>query len=214
MTMCFAKRPMLLSMVILLASVQVASLSAKERTAEQMRVYAEKRIANADAEQLDIFVKSLDKDGDGKISDGEFARRIEVFQQVFVTVQPVPSNKGEKLPDNWMTDWEKARAKSMETGKPVVAMFSASWCGPCKMMIANVYPTKEAKEALESFVPVYIDSEKQVELASENGIRAYPTFVCFDAEGESISQHVGGGGVDDFLEMLGSFQSELKPQEP
>ena len=55
-------------------------------------------------------------------------------------------------------------------------------------------------------MPVYIDSEKQVDLASENGIRAYPTFVCFDSEGEPIGEHVGGGGVDEFLEMLATFK--------
>ncbi|MGB0597538.1 MAG: thioredoxin family protein [Rubripirellula sp.] len=178
---------------------------AKDRTTDELRTYAERRIANADDEQLTEFVNSLDQDADGTITDAEFKRRIEVFQQVFVTVQPVRAGGGHGLPDNWMTDFEKAREKSAETGKPVLAMFSASWCGPCKMMIASVYPTDEAKQALDAFVPVYIDSEQQVDLATKNEVRAYPTFICFDADGESIGQHVGGGGVDDFVSMLATF---------
>lgn len=194
-----------------LTMMSTGLLEAKERTTEQMRAYAERRIAKADEEQLTKFVSAIDRDSDGKITDEEFARRIEVFQQIFVTVKPIPASSGDKLPENWLTDWEKAREESQKTGKPVVAMFSASWCGPCKMMIANVYPTEEAKQALKAFVPVYIDSEKLVDLASENNIRAYPTFVCFDAEGESVAQKVGGGGVDAFLEMLASFEAEAKP---
>ncbi|MEM1067952.1 MAG: hypothetical protein AAGI63_03575, partial [Planctomycetota bacterium] len=54
--------------------------SGKERTTEQMRAYAERRIANAEEEQLTAFIKGLDVDADGKITDAEFARRIEVFQ--------------------------------------------------------------------------------------------------------------------------------------
>ena len=179
---------------------------AKDRTTEELRTYAERRIANADDEQLTAFVTSLDRDADGTITDTEFERRIEVFQQVFVTVQPVPTGGGHDLSDNWLTDFEKAREKSAETGKPVLAMFSASWCGPCKMMIANVFPAEEAKQALDAFVPVYIDSEQQVDLATKNEVRAYPTFICFDTEGESIGQHVGGGGVEDFISMLATFQ--------
>ena len=194
-----------MSAVFLFIFSSVGILLAKDRTAEELRTYAERRIANADDEQLNAFVTSLDLDADGTITDAEFKRRIEVFQQVFVTVQPVPAAGGHGLPDNWMTDFEKARVKSAETGKPVLAMFSASWCGPCKMMIANVYPTDEAKQALDAFVPVYIDSEQQVDLATKNEVRAYPTFICFDTDGESIGQHVGGGGVDDFVSMLATF---------
>ena len=191
--------------VVFLLIFAGGTLVAKDRTAEELRSYAERRIANADDEQLNAFVTSLDLNADGTITDAEFKRRIEVFQQVFVTVQPVPAGGGHSLPDNWMTDFEKAREKSAETGKPVLAMFSASWCGPCKMMIANVYPTDEAKQALDAFVPVYIDSEQQVELATKNEVRAYPTFICFDTDGESIGQHVGGGSVDDFVSMLANF---------
>jgi thiol-disulfide isomerase/thioredoxin len=191
-----------ISLIAVLPSPWVA---AKDRTTDEMKQYAERRMVNADEQKLTAFVGSLDQDGDGTITDAEFARRIEVFQQVFETVRPVPTGGGHDLPENWMTDFEKAREKSVETGKPVLVMFSASWCGPCKAMIANVYPTPEAKEALEAFVPVYVDAEKEVELASKNNIRAFPTFVCFDPQGKAIGEHIGGGSVDDFLTMLQSF---------
>jgi thiol-disulfide isomerase/thioredoxin len=179
--------------------------AATERTAEEFRKYAARRLAEVDDQQLTAFVDAVDQDSDGTISDAEFANRIDIFQRIFKTVQPIPTSGGHALPDNWLTDFQQASEKSSETGKPILAMFSASWCGPCKAMIANVYPTDEAKQALAAFVPVYIDSEKETDLAAKNDIRAYPTFVCFDTSGKAIDQHVGGGDVDKFVEMLSGF---------
>lgn len=195
-----------IALLVLAGLVTTKFATGKDRSVDEMRAYAEQRIAKAEDEQVTAFVQALDLNDDGTITAAEFARRIEVFQQVFVTIQPIPAGGDHGLPDNWMTDFNQARAKSAEVGKPILVMFSASWCGPCKAMIAHVYPTEDAKNALEAFVPVYIDSEKQIDLASENNIRAYPTFVCFGSEGESIGQHVGGSNVDDFVTMLAGFQ--------
>lgn len=179
---------------------------AKNRTAKEFEAYATRRMANVDQKQLAAFTKLVDANDDGEISDREFANRIAAYQRIFKNVQPKRSGRGHGLPKNWLTDFEKARAESAKSGKPVVAMFSASWCGPCKSMIARVFPTDEAKKALEQFVPVYIDSEKQRDLASKNDIRAFPTFICFDVDGVAVEQQVGGGGVEKFTEMLARFK--------
>lgn len=184
-------------------------VTAKDRTLEEFQAYAARRMAKVDEKQLAEFAKVLDANDDGTVSDAEFAKRISAYQKVFTKVTPKHSQRGHGLPENWLTDFEKAREASTKTGKPIVAMFSASWCGPCKAMIANVYPTDEAMTALKDFVPVYIDSEKQQELASENDIRAFPTFVCFAKDGESVDQHVGGGGVEKFTQMLSKFKAAV-----
>ena len=182
-------------------------VSAKDQTVEEFQAYASRRMANVNEEQMVAYVKLVDANADGEISDDEFANRIDAYQQVFKSVQPKPGSHGHGLPENWLTDFEKARAVSIESGKPVVAMFSASWCGPCKKMIATVFPTDEAKQALQEFVPVYIDSEKYTELAAENEVRGYPTFICFDVNGTAVEQHVGGGNLQKFAEMLGKFKA-------
>ena len=77
------------------------------------------------------------------------------------------------------------------------------------MMIANVYPLDEAKHALEAFIPVYIDAEKESELAARYDIRAFPTYVCIGPEQEAIDQHVGGGTLENFVDMLSGFQQAM-----
>ena len=74
------------------------------------------------------------------------------------------------------------------------------------MMIAQVFPDEKVKAALNGMVPVYVDSEVEVEKATENGIQAYPTFVCFSPDGNSVTSRVGGGDVSKFLEMIETFK--------
>ena len=50
-------------------------------------------------------------------------------------------------------------------GKLVILNFWATWCAPCKMMVAQVVPDKRVKAALNGMVPVYVDSEVEVERA-------------------------------------------------
>ena len=74
------------------------------------------------------------------------------------------------------------------------------------MMIAQVFPDDKVKAALKDVVPVYVDSEVDVALATENGIRAYPTFVCLSPTGQSVTSRVGGGDVPKFIDMIETFK--------
>lgn len=181
-------------------------LSAVERSVEEFKEYAAKRLFKVDQDDLNAYVAKVDSDSDGKISEEEFRGRVKAYLQVFKQVTVKTQKLGHGLPDNWLTDWHEAKKKSSETGKPILAMFSASWCGPCKTMIGTVFPTDEAMAALEDFVPVYIDSEKQRELASENGIRAFPTFKCFASNAEEAAEHVGAKPTEGFIELLKDFK--------
>lgn len=183
---------------------------AKDLSVKEFRNYAQRRLVKVEAEKLDSFVALVDKDQDGKISGSEFKARLLAYQEIFQRVEVKPQKLGHNLPENWHTDWKKAQEESIKTGKPIVAMFSASWCGPCKTMIASVFPTDEVQTALKDFVPVYIDSEKDRELAGKYDIRAYPTFKCITPEQEEASGHVGGKPVEGFVELLAKFKTAAK----
>lgn len=180
---------------------------AKERSTEEFKDYAARRLAKVDDAKLTEFVETVDGNGDGVITDDEFANRVAAYQKVFQDLRAKAVKRGHGLPENWLTDFDNALEQSQKTGKPIIAMFSASWCGPCKRMIASVFPMDEASKALEDFVPVYIDSEKARELASKNKIRAFPTFKCFTPDGEEAASHVGATDTADFLKLLADFHA-------
>lgn len=188
------------------------TLFAKERSVEEFKEYASKRLFKVESDDLDAYVAKVDRDGDGTVSEEEFQKRIVAYLQVFKQTSVKAQKLGHGLPENWLTDWDQATKKSSETGKPILAMFSASWCGPCKTMIGTVFPTDEARNALDDFVAVYIDSEKQRDLASENGIRAFPTFKCFSPAQEEVAEHVGAKPTEGFLKLLDEFTVKFKAQ--
>jgi tetratricopeptide (TPR) repeat protein len=98
------------------------------------------------------------------------------------------------LPSQWTTDFAAAKAKAAETGKPILAVFSAEWCGPCQMMIRDVYPKQEVISTLNNWVPVYIDGDHHTDLVSQYEIEGFPTYVAMNASGEEQGRFVGGAG--------------------
>lgn len=80
-----------------------------------------------------------------------------------------------------------------------------TWCGPCKNMANNVFPTKEAGDYFNKyFVNIKIDMEKGegIELAKKYSVSAYPTFLILETTGAEVGRVVGGGGLNDFIKQI------------
>ncbi|KAJ9694215.1 hypothetical protein PVL29_009945 [Vitis rotundifolia] len=70
-------------------------------------------------------------------------------------------------------NWEEKLAEASKDGKIVIANFSATWCGPCKM-IAPFYC--ELSEAHPSLMFLTVDVDELSEFSSSWDIKATPTF--------------------------------------
>ena len=110
--------------------------------------------------------------------------------------------------------YEEAVAAAKAENKLVFIDVYASWCGPCKMMSEEVFPQKSMGDYFNPrFVCIKIDAEKGegVELAKRFNVRAYPTFVILDANGEVMGSKVGGSR--DVESFTASIERVINPEK-
>lgn len=83
----------------------------------------------------------------------------------------------------------KAKEMAAEEEKPIFMDCYTTWCGPCKWMAANMFTLPDVAEFYnENFVCVSFDMEKGEgkDIAENYSIKAYPTLLYLDAEGNLL----------------------------
>lgn len=101
-------------------------------------------------------------------------------------------------------EWSTLLARAKQENKLIFVDAYAEWCGPCKMMDRKIFSDERVGAYYNAtFVNAKIDMEKGEgpELAQEYGVRAYPTFLFINGEGELVHQGLGYQPVETFLEL-------------
>lgn len=82
---------------------------------------------------------------------------------------------------------ENFNKEVVESDKPVLLDFWATWCGPCKMITPNV--AKVAEEHPEIKVGK-VNVDEQMDLAQKFGVASIPTLVVVNG-GNEVKRSVG-----------------------
>lgn len=101
-------------------------------------------------------------------------------------------------------DWKAALAEAKKEKKLIFVDAYASWCGPCKRMAQTVFTRKEAGAFFnEKFINFKIDMEKGEGPAfgDKYPVRAYPTLMFIDYNGELVYQKVGAQQLASLLQL-------------
>lgn len=93
---------------------------------------------------------------------------------------------------------ENFQKEILESSKPVLLDFFASWCGPCKMLSPIV---DEIAEERDDIVVGKVDIDEELELANEFKVMSVPTLVVLK-DGQIVNKLMGARPKSQVLAML------------
>ena|SRR5436309_2010864 len=112
-----------------------------------------------------------------------------------------------------------AEAESRAFDRPILYDFSAAWCGPCKLMSAEVFADERAAHTLGStFVPVRVvdrsredgrNSPEVQALQDRFQVEAFPTLVLYAPETGRHETITGYAGRDELIQRLTQAAARL-----
>ena len=94
---------------------------------------------------------------------------------------------------------ENCEQEVLQSTKPVLLDFWASWCGPCRMLSPIV---DEVAEERTDVKVGKVNVDEQPELAGEFGVMSIPTLLVFE-QGKLVRQAVGARPKAGVLDLLG-----------
>ncbi len=109
------------------------------------------------------------------------------------------------------TSWKEIVKKAKAEKKLIFMDAYTTWCGPCKMLQANVFPDKELGDYFnKNFINAKIDmeSEEGVRLASMYAVRGYPTLFFIDPNTGKVVKEILG--YTETSKLLDTGQSVVK----
>lgn len=110
--------------------------------------------------------------------------------------------------------WEQIKAKARAENRYIFLDAYTTWCGPCKQMARDIFPLKEVGDFYNANflnVKVQIDTTKNDDneikawyqdaqnISKTYNIRAYPTYLFLNPQGELVHRIVGGRPADAFI---------------
>ena len=87
----------------------------------------------------------------------------------------------------------------LQSNKPVILDFYATWCGPCQMMSPII--EEISKECGENVKVGKIDTDENVSLAEEYGIMSIPTILIIK-NGEVVKTFIGVTPKEKIMNVL------------
>jgi len=106
----------------------------------------------------------------------------------------------------WRSDIRAACRESSETGLPILMIFTATWCGPCKIMKAETFTNPRLVEMINTcFIPVKVDTDKNERLSRQLRIESVPTTMVITSRGNIVEQRKGFQSAEQLTEAIAGF---------
>lgn len=109
-------------------------------------------------------------------------------------------------------EWKKILKQAKKEKKIIFIDCYTSWCGPCKMLSANVFTREDVGNQFnKDFVNVKFDMEKDADgviLKDKFEVKAFPTLVFVDPNTQQVVHRMVGAGSAEWLMAGGKLAND------
>ena len=119
----------------------------------------------------------------------------------FLFMAAIAFGQGIKFEDG---NFKSLLAKAKKENKLIFVDAYAVWCGPCKLMVKNIFPLKAVGDHYNArFINAKIDMEKGegIDLAKKYNVKAFPTYLFINGDGEEVHRTLGYVEEADFIQF-------------
>lgn len=135
-------------------------------------------------------------------------KKLAIFSSLFIGALTLA--QGIKFEDS---NFATILAKAKKEKKIVFVDAYTTWCGPCKLMAKNIFPLQSVGDYYNShFINAKIDMEKGegIDIAKKYGVRAFPTYLFIDGNGEEVHRTLGYVEEKDFIQFAKDAEDPSK----
>lgn len=102
-----------------------------------------------------------------------------------------------------------------EQGRLVFLYWGAEWCPPCYDLKAHVFPRADFQQALQQFIPVYLDGDAPgaQRIAEQFRVQGYPSVVVLTADRRELARISGGSDLASYAGVLDLALEDAQPVE-
>jgi thioredoxin-like negative regulator of GroEL len=112
----------------------------------------------------------------------------------------------------WLTSYTNALQVAKEQQKPVLVEFTADWCHYCKVMEKGTLQEATTLAAMQAYVPLRLDYDKETELVRRFGIQGIPAFLILSESGDEAARTSGAQPAAEFAKWLKESEEAVRKQ--
>lgn len=109
--------------------------------------------------------------------------------------------KGAKV--KWHSNLRAAQKLAVQQDKPILIVFGATWCPPCRKLESETFTDKKTIAMIErEFIPVHLDYDKEPKIVKILEVERLPCTIVLSADADLLHHSEGYAAPKDFQAKL------------
>ena len=135
---------------------------------------------------------------------------------IIISVNLFPGKRQIKIGEcHWYTgqnDFETILRIAQKSMKPILAFYSASWCGPCQKVRKDILEKKEFRVIEKEAVLLFVEFTEKCgkEYIDKHKVRKFPTLKLFSHEGDEWATDIDGDTVQSIHQWVRQVKEKQK----